>query len=498
MITFDPKENANIFKNFFSNLAKSLLEKLPPPKKKFGMKSTEEYYIKIRGGCETFAFHNVTIKAVEKLLKNIDVSKATGIDQVPAKFIKDGAPIIAKHLTSIINLSIKHGVFPTKSKIAKLKPLFKKGEKTEAKNYRPISLLPIISKVIEKVIHDQVQEYLHRNKLLYVYQSGFRPNHSTDSCLSQLTNMILKGAEKKKHTGMILIDLQKAFDTLDHDILLQKMKCIGFSDTVVAWFRSYLSDRAFFVSLENTFSEVGSINCGVPQGSILGPLLFLLYVNDIPQALSDSQAYLYADETSISFQHENVIEIERVLNSEFAKICDWFVDNKLSIHFGEDKTKCILFSRKKNLPALNITYENKKIKQYNMVEYLGCYLDADLSGESMANKALKKINTKLQFLYRQNKFLSPKLRRMLCNSLIQPHFDYACISWYPLLTQKLKNKIQTTQNKCIRFYLNLNPRQHIGINEFREINWLPTKNRVEQRIATNIFKYWTRCTFEKE
>ena len=270
-----------------------------------------------------------------------------GIDKIPAKFLKDGAPIIAEHLTNIVNLSIKFSVFPSQCKIAKIKPLFKKGKKTESKNYRPISLLPLISKIIEKAIHEQVQNYLQKNELLYVYQSGFRPNHSTDTCLSQLTNMILTGVEKKKHTGMILIDLQKAFDTLDHEILLQKMKCIGFSDKVTKWFHSYLTGRAFFVSIENVYSERGSINCGVPQGSILGPLLFLLYVNDIPQVLSNSKAFLYADDTSICYQHENVIEIERVLNSEFAKICDWFVDNKLSIHFGEDKTKCILFSKKK-------------------------------------------------------------------------------------------------------------------------------------------------------
>ena len=129
------------------------------------------------------------------------------------------------------------------------------------------------------------------------------------------------------------------------------------------------------------------------------------------------------------------------MNKEFANLGDWFVDNKLSIHFGEDKTNCILFSRDKNLPELNLTYNNNRIKQYHMVEYLGCCLDAYLSGESMAMKSLGKINTKLQFLYRHSEFLHPKLRRLLCNSLIQPYFDYACISWYPLTNQKMRNKL---------------------------------------------------------
>ena len=177
--------------------------------------------------------------------------------------------------------------------------------------------------------------------------------------------------------------------------------------------------------------EAGTINCRVSQGSIFGPLLFLLYINDILQALSNTHRCLYEDVTSIFYQHKDVTEIENTLNREFANVCDWFVDNKLSIHFGEDKTKCIILSRDKNLGDLNITYNNNRITQYQMVEYLGCCLDADMSGESVAMKSIKKINTKLQFLYKQNEFLTPKLPKLPCNSLIQPHFGCACVSWYP-------------------------------------------------------------------
>ena len=161
---------------------------------------------------------------------------------------------------------------------------------------------------------------------------------------------------------MSLIDLQKAFDTLDHIIILDKMKCIGFSDKTLKWFHSYLTKRVIFVSLGIVFSEAGTINCRVPQGSILGPLLFLLYINDILQALSNTNAYLYADDTGIFCQHKYVTEIENALNKEFANVCDWFIDNKLSIQFGENKKKCILFCRDKNLPELNITYNNNRIK----------------------------------------------------------------------------------------------------------------------------------------
>ena len=178
---------------------------------------------------------------------------------------------------------------------------------------------------------------------------------------------------------MILIDLQKAFDTLDHKILLDKMKSIGFSDKIIKWFHFYLKNRSVFVSLGTAFLEAGTINYGIPQGSILEPFLILLYINHIPQALLNTHRYLYADDTSIFCHHKNVKEIENVLNKEFANVCDYFVDNKSSIHFGEDKTKCILFSRDKNIPELNITFNNNRIKQYRMVEYLGCCLDANLT-----------------------------------------------------------------------------------------------------------------------
>ena len=184
------------------------------------------------------------------------------------------------------------------------------------------------------------------------------------------------------------------------------------------------------------------------------------------------------------------MEIEYVLNKEFANVRDSCVDNKLSMHFGEDKTKCILFSRDKNLPELNTTYNNNRIKQQHMVIYLGCCLDANSSRESMIMKSIRKINTKLQFLYTQNGFLNPKLRMLLCNPLIQPHFDYACISWFPLINQKMRNKLQITQNKCIHFSLKLTSRQHIRAKEFKKINWLSTKERVEQHIATKVFNYW--------
>ena len=228
-------------------------------------------------------------------------------------------------------------------------------------------------------------------------------------------------------TGMILIDLQKAFDTIDHDILLKMLSAIGFSNHTIGWFESYLSNRLFRVNLENCYSDPSNITCGVRQGSILRPLLFPIYVNDMSQA-AKSNLFLYADDSCLVFQRKDVIEIEKQLNGDFTNICEWFVDNRLIIHFGEDKTKSILFVSKrkiKKVPKLKINYKNIQIKQHSKITYLGCILDETMSGESMALKVINKINSRLKFLHRKNNFLTQALRKLLCNALTQPHFDYA-------------------------------------------------------------------------
>ena len=213
------------------------------------------------------------------------------------RFLKDGSKVLTTPIAQICNLSIKLSTLPDECKIAELKPLYKKGKKTDTKNYTPNSLLPVISKILEKVTHDQAMEFVTKNNILYKFQSGFRKFHSTDSCFSYLQDKVGKGFDSLLLTGMILIGLQKAFDTIDHKILIEKMKCMGFSNDVTKWPECNLSKRMFSVHVENSFSDKALIICGVPQGSILGPLLVLRYINDIVQAVN-CDLLLHADDRS--------------------------------------------------------------------------------------------------------------------------------------------------------------------------------------------------------
>ena len=488
---FDPKSTAEIFKDFFSNLASNLVSKLPKPSGNYGKHFISSYYKNLNIN-SNFEFTPITEQTILKILRDLNTAKAPGIDNLPGLFLRDGANLLALPIAQLCNLSLSTSSFPSGCKNAKLKPLYKKGSKTDPKNYRPISLLPIVSKIIEKVVHEQTSLFLNQYNILYKFQSGFRSNHSTSSCLSYLNDKILKGFDSGLLTGMILIDLQKAFDTIDHDILLEKMVHLKFSSSTISWFKSYLSDRTFKVNINGAYSNPGDLTCGVPQGSILGPLLFLLYINDMPKSVS-SDLFLYADDSCLLFQHKDLKEIEKQLNKDFSNLCDWFIENKLSIHFGDDKTKSILFVNKykvKKTGKLDINYNGIQIKQHSKVKYLGCILDETLNGESMALSVISKVNLKLKFLYRKNRFLTPALRRLLCNALIQPHFDYACSAWYPNLNKALKNKLQTAQNKCVRFCLLLGNRDHIGFEELEKINWLNINDRFEQCLSVSAFKFF--------
>ena len=351
-----------------------------------------------------------------------------------------------------------------------------------------MSVLCILSKVFERVVYDQVDSYLSDKNLLYKFQSGFRKRFSTDTCLIHLSDYIKFEMDKGHFIGMVLLDLQKAFDTVDHSILLMKLEGLGLGQDILRWFTSYLSERKQLVDVSGTFSHPREVTCGVPQGSILGPLLFLIYVNDMP-AVVKNKLLLYADDSAIMVSGKSKSLIEKELSEDLEMVSHWLVDNKLSLHLG--KTESIIFGSKHKLKSnndLNVTCNGQAIHSTTSVKYLGATLDQSLTGESMASAIIKKANARLKFLYRKQAYLTEHTKRLLVSALIQCHLDYACSFWYHGLTKFWKDKLQVTQNKMARFVLNLESRSHVGNAHFTTLDWLPVSRRVDQISLCHVFK----------
>ena len=486
-ISFDRLNVAEKFNSFYTTVASTLVEKLPKSFNKYGRTFVCNYYSTKGVVPNSFSFSIVSENKILKHLEKLSANKATGLDGIPSRFVRDSASLIASPLAHV-NLSIIQGSFPDDLKSARVIPLYKKSVKTEVGNYKPVSVLSIISKIFERVIYDQVEGYLNDKNLLYGYQSGFRRGFSTDTCLTHLSDFIRFKMDEGQMVGMVLLDLQKAFDTVNHRILLMKLEAIGLHKDAVRWFQSYLSDRHQIVDVSGTLSSEASITCGVPQGSILGPLLFLIYVNDMA-AVVKNKILLYADDTGILVAGKRISEIESILSNDLELISEWLVDNKLSLHLG--KTESILFGSKPKLrsnPQLHVSCNGVSITPSSSVKYLGAIMDQCLSGESIAKSVISKANSRLKFLYRKSKFLTFHTRKLLVMSLIQCHFDYACSFWYPGLTQSLKTRLQTTQNKVIRFVLQMGNRSHVGQEQFSYLSWLPVSKRVEQIMLCHVHR----------
>lgn len=480
MISSDKATVADTFNVFFTSIAKQLVDKLPENLKLFDGKPVFDYYSSLGAVAGSFELSAVTQDNVMKLLKDLKCAKATGLDEMPARFLKDAAEHIAPYLTHVFNLSIKSGIVPSDFKLARVIPLFKKGSKFDEGNYRPVSILSIVSKVLEKLIHEQINRYICNSGLLYELQSGFRKSHSTETCLLFLTDYIRKEIDSGKFCGMVLLDLQKAFDTVDHQILLTKLKALGFNNLACEWIQSYLSGRSQRVDINSTMSGAREITCGVPQGSVLGPLLFLLYINDM-KSVCKCNLFLYADDSALLVSHKEKNMVEKQLSEELGNISGWLAESRLSLHLG--KTESILFGSKIRLSRsseLKIKVGDTIIAAKNSVKYLGCILDSSLSGESMGQNVVSKTNQKIKFLARKASLLDKETRKLLAAVLIQPQFDYACTSWYSGTPKGIKTKLQTAQNKLIRVVLKLGPRAHIGQPEFGELKWLTVEIRVKQ------------------
>ena len=305
--------------------------------------------------------------------------KGLGPNSLPTSLLKLTEKVISKPLSIIINNSFEHGEFPDIFKIAKVIPVYKKGSKLDRTNYRPISLLSNISKIFEKLMHTRLYGFLNKFNRLYKYQFGFRNKHSTTHALINITEAIRKALDEKSFACGVFVDLQKAFDTVNHDILLTKLNYHGVRGIALKWFNSYLTNRSQFVSINDKLSIIRLMNCGVPQGSILGPLLFLVYINDLHECIVHSTAYHFADDINLLLINNSLKKLNKHINHDLSNLVQWLRANKISLN--TKKTELILSkSKKTNISKyLNFRIGGQRISPSKTIKYLGIKIDEHLS-----------------------------------------------------------------------------------------------------------------------
>ena len=366
---------------------------------------------------------NEIINVVEKLKSN----SSAGYDGIDIKVIKKIIHLISEHLSAIFNQCLECGEFPTALKIAKVTPIFKSGSTEILSNYRPISVLPVFSKILEKCIYNRLLEFIIKCNILNTNQYGFREGHSTSSALIDFIHKVVSAIDKGETMLGLFLDLRKAFDTLDHDIMIEKLQMLGIRGTILNLFKSYLSNRKQMVIMNKSKSQLKHIRCGVPQGSILGPLLFLLYINDIVHASNILKFILFADDTSIFLSHKNIHTLQSNFNNEIKLIFQWFNSNKLTIN--EKKTNFIIFTKKTfNKESISIKIGESAIQRVSSTKFLGVVIDEKLSWANHVDIICNKLCKSIGVMYKL-KSLPTSILRMIYYAIMYPYLHYAITVW---------------------------------------------------------------------
>ena len=367
---------------------------------------------------------------VREVINSLNNS-SPGHDELPPFVAKACMDEFIKPITHMINESLKSGVFPSELKLARVVPIFKSGDPSLLTNYRPISVLSFFSKIFEKIVYNLVFDFLSDNEILYDYQFGFRSKHSTQQALITLVDRVTKSLDRTNIVVSSFIDLKKTFDTVHHRILLRKLYAYGIRGVLLKWFESYLTDRSQYVIYDGVRSEIKVVECGVPQGSILGPLLFIISMNDICNISDLMFAIMYADDTCFLINGTDMNTLIKQLNFELESLCIWFKSNKLSLN--TQKTFYMVFHRARlktiGNSSMDIIMDNQILTKVNSIKYMGIIVDHKLNWLDHITYVKAKISKGIGIMYKARKYLNKNSLKNLYHAYIYPYLTYCVEVW---------------------------------------------------------------------
>ena len=418
----NPYDIANAFNNYFASIAETTKKNI-----KYSHKHFSDYLANENG-------NSIFLEATDKeeianIISSLNSNKTSGPNSIPYRILLLLKNEISKQLADLFNLSFMTGVFPSVLETAKVVPFFKKDSKLDYSNYRPISLLSNVKKTLEKLMYKRLYTFLNSNNIIYNLQFGFRQQYSTSHALVNITENIRKALDGGNIGCGIFVDLQKAFDTVDHQILLTKLNHYGIRGVSNDWFKSYLSNRNQYVSINGFDSGLAAINCGVPQGSVLGPLLFLLFINDLNHTIKFCKVHHFADDTNLLYMSNSIKKLNKLVNADLKHLVHWLNANKISLNVKKTEMMIFKSKQKKFEGDLKIKLCGKRLYPSESAKYLGVKTDTNLNWEHHVNDLSIKLNRANALLFKMRKYVSLKILRSIYFAIFDSYLSYCCLDW---------------------------------------------------------------------